>query len=316
MRNEARNAQGCIDSVLCQIGISDLKVSVLDDYSSDATGEILKGIKDVRFTWRAGSPLPSGWLGKNFALHTLVQGATSEYLVFIDADVRLRPDAISKMITLMKKLEMDYISPYPQQLAASPIERLIQPLLQWSWFASLPLLLAERSLRPSTVVANGQFFIVRRSAYEKCGGHEEIRMEVLDDMELARSLRRVGARGTVVEASSIATCRMYENGPELVAGYLKSQWRAFGGLLGATIAIKLLALTSIIPALFAINGSVLGMIGYLAIVATRLAVAIRTKSSLLSPWLHPLAVALWIWLIVRSIFLKKSGQLSWRGRTI
>lgn len=316
MRDEAVNATAVVSSALAQRQLSSLKVRALDDGSKDATLSILQGIDSQNFEVVVGNEPPAGWLGKNFALATLANRATADYLVFIDADVRLEPDAVAAAIKLLNDRKLDYLSPYPRQIAKSLLERLVQPLLQWSWLATLPLLAAERSLRASTVVANGQFFIVRSAAYKAIGGHAAIKGEVLDDMELARSLRRGGFRGTVVDGSQLAACRMYESNRNLLAGYLKSQWRAFGGVAGAIISIFLLTLTSIAPVLFAASGYRSGAISYFAIVISRLLVAIRTRSSLTSAFLHPIAIAIWIALIATSVVLKRSGKLSWRGRAL
>lgn len=316
MRDEEHNALDCVNSALAQTGIEELRVFALDDGSSDATAAILNSINDPRFQSKFGNDLPAGWLGKNFALHTLATDTTADYLVFLDADVRLTPDAIVRSINLMAELDLDYLCPYPQQIALSWLERLVQPLLQWSWFASLPLVMAERSLRPSTVVANGQLFIVRAAAYESCGGHEAIKGEVLDDMELARVLRATGFRGTVVDGSDVASCRMYQSSAELTGGYLKSQWRAFGGWFGALVAINLMFWSSIAPIALAVSGWTLGWYCYLVVVTTRMLVALRTKSSIVSPWFHPIAISFWIFLILASLWRRRTNQLMWRGRAI
>jgi glycosyltransferase involved in cell wall biosynthesis len=316
MRNEALNAQNVASSALAQIQLDELRVRVFDDGSSDGTGEILREIKDDKFQLIAQSATPEGWLGKNYALHRLSQESSEEFLVFIDADVRLEKSAIADAISMMKRENWDFISPYPQQIAKHALAKLVQPLLQWSWFASLPLRLVERSKKPSTVVANGQFFIVRSDLYRKAGGHSEIKAEVLDDMELARLLRRNGGIGSVVDGSKVANCEMYGDSNSLIAGYSKSQWRAFGGSLGALIAIAILFISSIYPVLRAFQGQSWGLYGYLGLVFSRVLTAARTRSVVVSAPLHPIAIAVWIGLIIRSLVLKRSGRLLWRGRSI
>lgn len=316
MRDEARNAKGVVDSALFQSGISELKVIALDDFSSDQTLEILRSIADKKFTFLSGQTLPQGWLGKNFALNTLTQNSESHYLVFLDADVRLESEAVSSAITLMNELDWQYISPYPRQIAHGFLARTVQPLLQWSWFATLPLRFVENSSRSSTTVANGQFFIVKNSAYRACGGHEAIKEEVLDDLELARLLRGHGFRGSVVDASKVASCEMYRNSRELIRGYSKSQWRAFGGWMGALIAITFMFISSVLPALMLFKFETWAIASYLALVGSRLLAGIHTRSVIATAPLHPLAILFWIFLILRSLILKKMRKLEWRGRTI
>ena len=316
MRNEADNAKQVIASALSQVNLGDFKVRVLDDGSSDGTALILNNISDPKLETFKGEEPPKDWLGKNYALQNLADKSDEEFLVFIDADVRLEESAIADSISLMNRLGWDYISPYPRQEHRGVIGFLVQPLLQWSWFASLPLRAIERSSKPSTVVANGQFFILRNSLYRKSGGHQAIKGEVLDDMELARLLRRNGGLGSVVDGSKISSCLMYQSTNELVAGYTKSQWRAFGGLLGGILAMVIMYFSSIFPFLSLMQGELWALFGYLSLVLSRALAAIRTRSSLASAPFHPVAISIWIALIFRSLIFKRLGRLQWRGRTI
>lgn len=316
MRNEEINAKDVVTSALAQSGITQLKVIALDDFSTDRTGEILAGIVDERFRRVQGRELPSGWLGKNFALHTLATKADAEYLVFLDADVRFNREAVTSAISHMNERGWDYICPYPRQIATGMFAKVVQPLLQWSWFATLPLRLVENSRRSSTVVANGQFFIVKNSAYRNSGGHEGIKSEVLDDLELARQLRKSGSRGSVVDASAVSSCEMYKSPGALIEGYSKSQWRAFGGTLGALIAISLMFISSLYPIFAIVNLEPWAITAALALLLTRVLAAVRTRSVLITAPLHPIAISIWIYLIIRSLVLKKMGRLEWRGRKI
>lgn len=316
LRNEAQNVNGVIHSLVSQGGLLDFEVIALDDSSSDGTRQLLNDISDPRLSVVEGTALPSGWLGKNFACHVLAQQARGEILVFVDADVRLSDTAVNTAIHAMRRWRWSFISPYPRQIAVTFIERLAQPLLQWSWFATLPLRIAELTQRSSMVVANGQFLIMTREAYQDAGGHEGIKSEVLDDLELARAMVRAGHRGNVAEASAIAECRMYSSAQELLEGYAKSQWRAFGNLLGAIAASILLFLTSIFPIVTGLAGNIYGWYGYFLIVLSRILVGIRTRSTLSSALLHPLSAALWIYLILISWSGKIRGTLTWRGRKI
>jgi glycosyltransferase involved in cell wall biosynthesis len=316
LRNEAENVSGVVSSLLNQRGLDDFEVIALDDSSTDSTREILDSLADARLRIMDGSSLPSQWLGKNFACHQLASSARGEILVFVDADVRLSPTAITSSITAMNRWQWDFISPYPRQIAITFLERVVQPLLQWSWFVTLPLRVAEALQRSSMVVANGQFFLMRRTAYFSSGGHEAIKGEVLDDLELARQMVNSGFRGGVAEGSAISNCRMYSNAKDLIDGYSKSQWRAFVNRGGALLAIALLFLTSILPMAMGLLGEIRGWYGYFAIVSTRLFVAARTRSTISSALLHPLSAAIWIYLIALSWVRKRRGALVWKERAL
>ena len=313
MRNEEKNVRGVLDAVTASLDLSQAEVIVLNDHSSDATGELLGGYSTIEVI--PGKELPESWLGKNFACHQLAVHATGDYLVFVDADVRVSPHAIAATITSMNEFGWDFISAYPAQLANSFFERLIQPLLQWSWLSSVPLRFAERGKFPSMVIANGQFLIVKRSAYLASGGHKAIKGEVLDDLELARLLVRHGYQGGVAEASQVARCHMYENRQELFNGYTKSLWRGFGSPIGAIVAAVYLLVTGVLPFVLALSGYREAWFGYFAVVLSRLVSTMRTRSTS-SDLLHPIAILVFIYLLALSFYKKSRGQLTWRGRSV
>lgn len=316
MRDEASNVREVLTSALNQENLTNFAVFVLNDNSSDGTAEKLAAHTDNRLIINNGQELLEGWLGKNFASHQLAKISQGEYLVFLDADVRLHPQAISAAICAMRRLQWDFISPYPQEIAKSFAEVLIQPLLQWSWMASVPLRLSEIFPNRSMTIANGQLFIVTRGAYEVMGGHESIKHEILDDLELARGLITAGFRGGVAEASQIAHCQMYNSLSQVKDGYTKSLWRAFGGIPGTIFATVLLFWTGVLPIVLALFGSAFGWIAFFAIWSSRLITAIRTRGSTATTFLHPLSILFLLYLIALSWYRKSRGQLRWRDRVV
>ena len=323
MRNEAANVTGVIDTLLQQSLVADITIAVLDDHSTDETAELLTQTANLEnIEILQGKELPAGWLGKNYACHQLAASSAAlaaEYLVFVDADVRIAPNAIAAAITQMKKYGWDFISPYPMQLALTLTEKLVQPLLQWSFMSSLPLRFAQRSSSPAMAVANGQFFLVTRSAYDRAGGHRAIKSEVLDDLELARALLRAGVKGGVADGSSVATCRMYENQTLLFEGYRKSLWRALPHPIAALFANAYLAATAILPLLLiVINPSQwsLYLAAYGCVVASRVITALKTRSNPHYAIWHFISIALFNYLVATSWIGKSRGQLTWRGRKI
>jgi len=322
LRNEERNIEPLIASIAASLESEKQsegwEVIALDDASTDMTSSKLVQAQSVipRLSIISGQGPKPGWLGKPAAQEELFHAASGEFLVFMDADVRLESQAISSTIALMERRGWDFASPYPRQIALTFLERLIQPLLQWSWFASVPLRLAERFRIPSMAVANGQLFIVRRSALIAIDGFTSVKDQILEDIELARSLWRAGKSGSVFDGSRIASCRMYNGSRELIDGYSKSLWRAFGSPFGALFAITLLFASSILPLLIAITGNPWAWLAFFAITLSRLIASIRTRSFWQSFLLHPLSVLTLIWLVLRSFILKRSGRLQWRDRSI
>ena len=315
MRNEASNVAGVIQSVLAQSELNNYEIVILNDQSTDATEFELQKFKSQILIIEGADP-PDGWLGKNFACNQLAAVSQGEFLVFIDADVRLHPLAISSVLTTMKTLRWDFISAYPRQIAESFLERFMQPLLQWSWLSSVPLRLAESFRVQSMTIANGQFFIVSADAYRRIGGHESIKTEILDDLKLARSLIKAGFHGGVAEGSALAQCRMYESSKELTDGYTKSLWRAFGGITGTVFTLLLLTLTQIFPFSAALLGNTYGVIAYLLVALSHAIAAARTKSGFANVFMHPISILILFYLIARSYYRGYKGTLTWRGRVL
>jgi len=319
VRDEAAHVSPCLRAVLASTGVPDLEVLVLDDGSSDATAALAAEVAagDPRVTVLTGAPLPPGWLGKPHALAQLAAAARGSVLVTVDADVRLASHALAATVALLRRHGLDLVSPYPRQLAVTAGERLVQPLLQWSWLSTLPLRVAEHSRRPSLSAANGQLMALDAATLARAGGFAAVAGEVLDDVALVRAIKAAGGRGGVADGTDLATCRMYASWAELSAGYAKSLWSATGTATAAAAVGAGLAVTYLLPALAAVTGSWAGLAGYLAGVAGRVVAARRTGGRAWPDALaHPASVTALLWLLVRSRRDRSRHALSWKGRPI
>lgn len=312
MRNEEVNVAGCLDSALAQKGLSDFEIIVLNDQSTDATQRQLAEYPQVKVI--NGAELPAGWLGKLWACHQLSQVASGGILVFIDADVRLAEHAVASTINQMGN--WSFISPYPRQIAVGTPEKIFQPLLHWSWLASVPLFIAQKFGIKSMSVANGQFFAVNKAAYQSCGGHERVKSEVLDDLALARLLLSAKFKGGVAEGSQIASCTMYTNFSQLIQGYQKSLWSAFGGIIGNIFALALLISTGVLSFVAALSGSKLAALSFIFIYLSRIISSIRSGESTTTAIAHPVAVLIFTYINIKSWISRFRGKLTWRDRVI
>jgi len=325
-RNEAARITPTLRSLLAQQGLPNLEILVLDDGSTDGTGDVIRQVvgADPRVKVIDGPDdlPPPGWLGKSWACHRLAQEATGDVLVFIDADVQLTSRAIASTIHHMRDGGLDLLSPYPRQVAITPAERITQPLVVWSWVTALPIRITERSHYPSMAAAVGQFLVVDARAYRISGGHAAISDLILEDVGVLRTLKRAGFQGAPADGSAVASCRMYTSWPEIYDGYTKSVWSAVQPSPVAYALVSVMALAYVAPPIFAVLGPgraarAWGIAGYAAGVAGRYAVARRTGERVWPDVLaQPASVATFAGLILASLRRHRAGNLTWRGRPL
>lgn len=309
LRNEEENIPELLESLRAHN--SNIHIYLLNDQSTDRTWELLSRGASDGMTLIDGAQLPPGWMGKPWALEQLLRASKEELIVTTDGDVRLLPGAISALAHELESSGLDYISPYPQQRAESFAERLIQPLMVWTWLSTVPLRLAERLPFSSMAVANGQLMAMRRSALDAIGGFSSVRDKVLEDVELARTFRRKGFHGSAAQGSHLATTRMYRSWAQIQNGYGKSLWRAFGSLPGLLIAMAYLVMTSIYPLLLPLKSALLALA---AIYLVRVLSARIGRDSYRVILLHPIAVSALIYLTFYSLLRHRS--ITWKGRAL
>ncbi|MEI8081714.1 MAG: glycosyltransferase family 2 protein [Actinomycetes bacterium] len=324
-RNEVETIGACARSILAQPEVR--HVLILDDGSTDGTAEVVEQLakSDPRITVAAPRPRPeppAGWLGKNWACHRLSKHNTGSVMVFVDADVVLQSSAIADAVSVLRSGRFDLVSPYPRELADGPLARLVQPLLQWSWLTFVPVGISLTRQYPSMAVANGQFLVIDAHTYRRVGGHQAVAGEVIEDVALARVIRRQGGRTAAIDGSTMATCRMYASDRDLVQGYSKSLWTAFGPMPGPLAVFGLLSVIYVVPPVAVVFGPDrrtrwIALAGYSAGVCGRFLVAKRTRQRVFPDVLaQPLTVTALAGLTLNSLIRKRSGTLRWKGRPV
>jgi chlorobactene glucosyltransferase len=223
-RNERRNIERCARSVLTSAYPS-FEVIVVDDHSTDGTGEIARAIADgdARLRVVESDPLPPGWFGKQWACANGVRVARGELVLFTDADTWHRSDLLPRAVNALRERDADLLTIGGHQEMHSFWERVIQPQM----FGLLALRYGgteevSNTRKPEHAIANGQFILVRRSTYDAMGGHERVRDRVAEDLSLAQEWVRAGRRLTLMLAVDQFSTHMYASLDELIGGWRKN----------------------------------------------------------------------------------------------
>jgi chlorobactene glucosyltransferase len=230
-RNEALNIGTCVRSLVASTYPS-FEVIVVDDGSEDGTADIVRSIdrehaSEVRVV--PAGELPAGWLGKPHACWRGANETKGELLLFTDADTRHAPDLLARAVTGQREERADLLTVIGDQDMETPWERLVQPQIFMMMLFRFPDL--DRTARTSSwrdAIANGQYLLFRRDAYEAVGGHAAVRQEVAEDLALAQRVKRSGLKLRIRGARDALATRMYRSLSELVEGWTKNLY--VGGL--------------------------------------------------------------------------------------
>lgn len=256
-RNEAYQIEDCLRSLLLQ-RYPDFEVIVVDDESSDNTAEVVSCIAagDSRVRLLRGAPLPSGWVGKPWAL---VQGesvALGEWLLCTDADTVHHPLAASSAVQAAQERGVDALSLLTTQEMKSFAERALLPAILWTIVLAIGPLASVSNPRKRVAIFNGQYLLISRALYEATDGHTAVANEIAEDLEFARYIKRDGRfRIALLGANDLVRTRMYRSLNEIWGGFVKNfalgmrerTLEACAGLFGlALIAVTPLAIVALL----------------------------------------------------------------------
>jgi len=326
-RNEEHVIGASLTSLLASRGVQ-IEVIVLDDASTDQTAAIVRDFaaRDSRVQLRSSPPLPGGWNGKQHACHALASVAGSDVLCFLDADVRLAPEALAYMAAFLVRSGSDLVSGFPRQETETFLEWLLLPLIHFVLLSYLPLAGMRTSPAPGFAVGCGQFLMMRREAYRKTGGHAQIRTTMHDGLMLPQLFRRHGLRTDIADLTHLATCRMYHSASEVWRGLAKNATEGMaaparilpftfllvcGQMLPVLLAVALL----VSPGSFSTTARSLLWVALAASFLPRLYSVWKYRQPLLSALLHPLGVGVLLTIQWYALLRKLARQpVTWKER--
>jgi len=322
-RNEEASIGNAVESILASRHV-EFEIVVLDDHSTDRTAEIVRefaaNYSNVRL--EIAPPLPAGWCGKQHACFALSKLARHDVLMFLDADVRLTPDAVARMAAFLIASKAGLVSGFPRQETGTILEKLVIPLIQWLLMCYLPMARMRSSLQPGLGTGCGQWFATTREAYEKVGGHEAIKSSLHDGIKLPRAYRAAGLMTDICDVTDLATCRMYRSAGQVWFGLAKNAREGLGAPVLIVVWTVLLFVGHVLP--FVLLSFAKWMeIWQIALVliaaglslAPRIAAAFRFRQSPFGAALHPLGILSLLGIQWYAAVRHSLGKpVGWKGR--
>jgi glycosyltransferase involved in cell wall biosynthesis len=320
-RDEEATVAACLDAALAQ-GVCVLEVLVYDDHSADRTAQIVNEYaeRDGRVRLVAPAPLPAGWCGKTFACARLAREARAGWLLFLDADARLAPDAAARIVAEAEARRVTLLSCWPRLETRGFWEGALMPLLNFVVFTLYPAPLSLRRDDPSLGLAHGSCLLARRDEYERVGGHGAVRGELFEDVRLAQAWRAKGLRGLCLDGRRVVGVRMYRSLGEIWRGFQKNFFPAFRNARGfwTFLALHLFVFLlpfALAPLAFSTPWAWAFASAAVCVLVTRAALAWRFRHPWWSVALHPLGEALLVALGLASWWRCRTGRgVEWKGR--
>jgi chlorobactene glucosyltransferase len=331
----ARNESDTIETVARSILASTYRpfeLIVVDDRSTDDTAAVVERLAAVEPRLRLvhGEALADGWYGKPWACAQGAKAGSGALLLFTDADTRHEPELLGRAVGALRRERADLVTVSPHQRCVTFWERLIMPQIWLLLGLRYHPRRVNRARRERDVIANGQFILTTREAYEAVGTHAAVRHEVAEDLALAQTYLRHGRRLHFAFAERLMETRMYQGLPQLIEGWSKNIYlggrRSFPGepalrALAPAMVAAALAFWLIPPAVLVLGalGAGIGPLAAAACVATGLSAifwGLISYGMRIPPGyglLYPIGAMMALYITARSTW-RGGRRVEWRGR--
>jgi glycosyltransferase involved in cell wall biosynthesis len=316
-RDEEKNIAAILKDLQAQ-DYRNTEIIVFDDLSTDNTAQIVSGLSesDSRIRLIRSDGLPAGWLGKNHACHMLSKAANGDYMLFLDADVRLDKDVLMKAITLSETSRSGLLSAFPTQVMVTIGEQLTVPNMNYILLTLLPLILVRKSRYPSLAAANGQFMLFNSVLYRELSPHKKFRDNKVEDIAIARYFKQKHIEVSCITGISSIKCRMYEGFQEAVNGFSKNVLGFFGNSFVIALIFWFVTTFGVIAVFTALNLSLI-VLHSISLVMTRVLISVVSRQNILMNLLlfipQQFSMGLFIF---KGLINRLKKQYLWKGRRV
>ena len=314
-RNEVHNLPRLIACLNAQ-KLPAAEIIVCDDASEDGTTEWLAAnAPDAGFAWFQAEAKPVGWMGKCWACDQLGARAAGEWLLFLDADMEPGPEFLLRLSANLAVTDAQMVTAGPCITPTGVGDGTLIAIIPFVVLSMLPLNLAERSPNPAHCFANGQAIAFRREDYLRLRPHEQVRAEVLEDVNLARFVKGGGETVRIVDAVDCLQAHMYDSTSAAIAGFAKNSvaiCRSVPRAVAVALIMPALYLLPLAWAAWTADPLGLVLVGW-----TALLFGATSRMAGLPRWyglLYPLAFVLAEVTLLRSIVWNLKGNVMWKGR--
>lgn len=325
--NEEAGVEATIKDLLAQ-SYPNLTIIAVNDQSTDRTGALLDALAATpeaagRLRVIHGVERPSGWVGKTWALAQGVAQAEGEWLLFVDADMRLHREAVATAVEEASRRRAEAISLVPRFACESFWQGSVASALMRAIAQMFP---EHRANDPNSRVAlaAGGFILVRRSAYDRAGGHAAVRREIVEDIALARCLKAAGARPVLRYAPALAWTPMYGSFGDIWRGLRKNAYAGMNYQLHKFVVGGSAAMVLAWAPIAALTAGVIGTSAPLIVVGLWgwLAQGLATWPTIrylgIAPvyaLAHPAGLSAYVAIATSSVWHHHRGRIHWKGRT-
>jgi len=317
-RNEERNIGSAVRS-LARLDYPNLEITIIDDRSTDRTGQILDALaaEFPRLRVVHITELPAGWLGKNYAMHLGAQASSGDWLLFTDADIVYEPTTLRRAMLYCQRHGIDHLAGWPDIHAPT---WLLSAFM--TTFAIYLFLFVRvwwiRNLKNSAHIGVGAFNLVKTSVYRTVGGHERIRMRPDDDLKLGKIIKAAGYQPDFIDARGLLSMETYRTVGELICALEKNAFSGTDYSVPLTVFSSFLSLLFLVwpyVAVFTLAGPArwIYLAACLSLWTMACGMARTLKAPLSCALIYPLAVLLFVYIQWRTMLLNYYHQgIRWR----